>query len=131
VSSKGGKLANENGECYLLLYDCERVLSSLHVQITICKWGPLRVCRDRFVVGTGGMVPCYVAAPQLTMVACFSRIVVGIALLVTHYCDIYGVPIDDEGTIAEPNPVQGMQDKLVAAWDCLQVYAALYLLFAG
>jgi hypothetical protein len=59
------------------------------------------------------------------MDACFSRAVVGIALLVTQYCDIYGVPIDDEGMIAEPNPDQGMQDKLVAAWDCLQVYAAL------
>jgi hypothetical protein len=35
---------------------------------------------------------------------------------------------DDEGAIAEPNPDQGMQDKLVAAWDCLQVCAALCLL---
>jgi hypothetical protein len=53
--------------------------------------------------------------------------VVDIALLVTHCYDIYGVPIDDEGAIAEPNPDQGMQDKLVAAWDCLQVCAALCL----
>jgi hypothetical protein len=57
--------------------------------------------------------------------------VVGIALLVTHCYDIYRVATDDEGVIAEPNPDQGMQDKLVAAWDCLQVRAALCLLFAG
>jgi hypothetical protein len=57
--------------------------------------------------------------------------VVDIALLVTHCCDIYCVTIDDEGAIAEPNPDQGMQDKLVAAWDCLQVSAALCLLFAA
>lgn len=31
--------------------------------------------------------------------------------------------VDNEGAIAEPNPDHGMQDKLVAAWDCLQVCA--------
>jgi hypothetical protein len=107
-----------------------RVLSSLQVRVIMCKWGLLRVCGDRFVVGTGGMVPGYVAAPQLLLVDCFSRTVVGIALLVTHCYDIYRVATDDEGVIAEPNPDQGMQDKLVAAWDCLQVCAALCLLFA-
>jgi hypothetical protein len=32
---------------------------------------------------------CYVAAPQLMLVDCFSRIVVGIALFVTHCYGIY------------------------------------------
>jgi hypothetical protein len=59
------------------------------------------------------------------MVECFSRPVVGIALFVTHCYDVYCAATDDEGAIAEPNPDQGMQDKLVAAWDCLQVRAAL------
>jgi hypothetical protein len=73
---------------------------------------------------------CNITALQLLLVDCFSRIVVGIALLVTRCYDIYGVAIDDEGVIVEPNPDQGMQDKLVAAWDCLQVRAALCLPFA-
>lgn len=33
---------------------------------------------------------------------------------------------DDEGAIADPSPDQGMQDKLVAAWDCLQVNFILF-----
>lgn len=31
------------------------------------------------------------------------------------------MPSDDEGVIAAPEQEQGMQDKLMAAWDCLQV----------
>lgn len=34
---------------------------------------------------------------------------------------------DDEGVIAAPEPEQGMQDKLMAAWDCLQVLFVTYL----
>jgi hypothetical protein len=35
---------------------------------------------------------------------------------------------DNEGFIASPEPEQGMQDKIVAAWDTLQVSRVLLLL---
>lgn len=54
----------------------------------------------------------------------FVHLWLGVLCSAASIIDALGLP-DDEGFIAEPTPDQGMQDKLVAAWDCLQVRRAL------